>query len=133
MAALTDDLAEQITGDIPSPAKRAINGLRDKMKRLEHGILDSMQLDYGASLTVEEIITLSMADALDGLMACTIERAMGNVRIEPVAKTFVGYVKDLDDKMSFINGSVIDVVLQMWNRATKGIAETKPFDVSGIA
>lgn len=76
MAALTHDLAEQAASDVSAPAKRAL-GLRDKLEEYERSFLQH----YGmhVTLTKEEILTLYLADQMEGMLSLVRERAYGNL------------------------------------------------------
>lgn len=94
MAALTHDLGERITGDIPSPAKRALN-IRAKVGEVEEEVLRRSMMDFGETLTVEQQLRLKLADALDGLAFCTQERMRGNRNMNDVQCTYEQYARDL--------------------------------------
>lgn len=120
MAALTDDLAEWITGDPPSPFSRAMEkrmpGFRDTRKEVENEVLASVQLDWGKFLTDEEQRILKLADYIDGAMYCIRERAMGNQLISPAMGTFMSYLPQ------YMNGAIIeneiwDYLVAAWEKA----------------
>ncbi len=76
MAALSHDLAEQVTGDIPYPTKRRIPALRRAVDDLEREVLTAYGLRFEI-LPMEQRI-LSLADSLDGMLYCASEAALGN-------------------------------------------------------
>jgi len=76
MAALTHDLAEQVTGDIPYPTKRRLPGLKAAVDTLEDEILAAYELRF--ELLPRERRTLTLADSLDGMLYCASEAALGN-------------------------------------------------------
>lgn len=75
--ALYHDGGEYISGDMFSPIKRQVPGLREVCNELEKQGTD---MTYGAlpDITEWEHKLLKVADNLDGLMKCMEERAMGN-------------------------------------------------------
>ncbi len=89
MAALTHDLSETNTGDIPSPTKRALgmSELDDENTLRRHGLY--------TSLTESEARTLSLADKMEGLLFCLEEIHMGNRHVEPVADKYQEYIEEM--------------------------------------
>ncbi len=76
MAALAHDLAEHITGDIPSPSRAAL-GINPMVEAFE---LQSMA-EAGIilpPLAPSEALVLRLADALDLFQLCIRERTLGN-------------------------------------------------------
>lgn len=113
MAALTHDLPEQDTGDIPSPFKRSMPGLRANVKCFDDAAL--RQHDFDFLLTEEEKRVLALADSLDGIMSCIAERRLGSRCLDGVCFTFRNYVGNLTLATgSKIESDVIDAVLRMW-------------------
>lgn len=95
MAALAHDLAEHMTGDIPSPAKRAM-GLGEKFHNHEMELIKKAGLGhYFMELTSGEELTLKLADMLDGCQFCIRERRMGNLNVEIVFGRFYSYATDI--------------------------------------
>jgi 5'-deoxynucleotidase YfbR-like HD superfamily hydrolase len=90
MAALTHDLAEHILGDIPSPAKRAMD--RDKLNAMETQLLRDVGFDTELSPFNDWV--LKLADIVDGLLFCAEESEMGNNTLEDVHETYFNYFKD---------------------------------------
>lgn len=122
LAALTDDLAEWITGDPPSPFTRAMEqrlpGFRAQRKEVENKVLEAVQLDFGKFLNEEEQRKLKVADYIDGAMYCVRERAMGNKLIAPAFGTFITY---LPDYMKLpIEAHAYQFLLDSWTVANNG-------------
>lgn len=93
MAALGHDLAEHVTGDLPAPAKRAMDlgATFDQYERIamaEVGI-------HLSSLTDEEARVLKLADTLDLLLYCHRELSMGNSRMQEVLVRGISYVEEM--------------------------------------
>lgn len=123
MAALTDDLAEWITGDPPSPFTRAMEkrvpGFREARKEVENEVLASVSLDWAKFLTDEEQRMLKFADYVDGAMYCTRERAMGNMLISPAFGTFMSYLPQyMSDNP--VEHQVYAYLEQSWTTANAG-------------
>lgn len=116
MAALTHDLPEHVTGDIPSPTKRllALQEFRD----LEHRLTLSHGLE--SHLTPAEEVILSLADALDGAVTCCRERALGNTLVVVIFERYREYVDKLllNSATSPVMLEVLDAVDQLWKEVT---------------
>lgn len=76
MAALQHDLAEHVTGDIPSPTKHSLE-ISDKVHKLETTLLRKVGLTVVA-LDPESQRILKVADCLELMQYCVRERSMGN-------------------------------------------------------
>jgi 5'-deoxynucleotidase YfbR-like HD superfamily hydrolase len=77
MAALSHDLPEFITGDLPSPTKRRIG--RGVVSELEEEVWRKAGMPVqGFQLTEEERRLLHLADLMEGMMHCVRERSLGN-------------------------------------------------------
>lgn len=93
LAALSHDLAEQLTGDIPSPAKRSL-GIQEVVGHREATILQNNNIDYESRLTGTELRVLKLADALDGMVFCVHEHTLGNKAMRQIFNRFKTYVKE---------------------------------------
>lgn len=91
MAALTHDLAEHQTGDIPSPSKKAY-GIGEQVNALEEKLLRSVGLEF--ELTIDERRTLKLADIFQGMSFCLRELQLGNRNIETIYKRYASYAED---------------------------------------
>lgn len=95
MAALAHDLAEHKVGDIPAPAKRALN-LKVMYDSLEQNELDDAEIGiYARLLSEDEKVVLRFADMLEGMIFCLKERRMGNIHVSVAFKNFRDYVSEL--------------------------------------
>lgn len=92
-AALYHDLAEQVVGDIPSPAKRRFD-LGQRLDQLEFDIIEQAGVQQ-PMLTAEEARTLKLADIAQGALFCAREVQLGNVRLEPVFNRYVSYAIEM--------------------------------------
>ena len=92
-AALYHDLAEHVTGDIPSPAKR-IYGIGEQVSSLEEGLLSLNGLSM-PELTEDEQRTLKLADIAQGALFCLREIELGNLRMRTVYDRYLSYYDGL--------------------------------------
>lgn len=91
--ALVHDLGEIVTGDIPSPAKKAMPiGVRVAIKAMENKAIEEMGFNL-PELTDSEARLIKVADMLDGLSFCFEEVMRGNRNINPVGFNFEEYLK----------------------------------------
>lgn len=93
MAALTHDLAEQFTGDLPAPAKREL-GLSKQFEAYEETQLCMAGIKFPL-LTDSEKRTLKMADCMDGAMRCATEVKLGNAFAGKPFHRFISYINEL--------------------------------------
>jgi len=92
-AALTHDLGEQVTGDIPSPVKKSLDALtKNRLEDMECELLGECGLLY--VVTDEEYVVLKFADNLDGFIFCCEELMRGNSLITSVGATYHQYLSD---------------------------------------
>lgn len=99
-AALMHDLAEHVTGDIPSPAKRAY-GISEQVSDREDLLMREAGLSI-PTLTSEEERILKLADIFQGAIFCLRECEMGNLRMAEIFERYMSYaspfVKSLQDQ-----------------------------------
>lgn len=95
MAALAHDLAEQHTGDIPAPAKRAL-GIKEQFDTFEDEVLlANGMLNFNDALTMADKRTLKIADCMDGAMRCIHEVRMGNEFMRKPLQRFISYIEEM--------------------------------------
>lgn len=121
MEALSHDLAEQYSGDMPAPAKWALGS--ERSEALERAVRSEYDLLF--PLTANERRTLELADALEGVLWCAHEVAMGNKKAARPAK------KWLDKVFSYapLSGREVEVlstVEQIWRECN---GEGPSFDI----
>lgn len=88
-AALYHDLAEQVVGDIPSPAKRRFD-LGKRLDELEHAVIEEAGIQQ-PELDDEEVRILKLADIAQGALFCAREMQLGNTRLAPVYARYISY------------------------------------------
>jgi 5'-deoxynucleotidase YfbR-like HD superfamily hydrolase len=89
-AALLHDLAEQHTGDIPSPSKRTY-GIGAQVEALEAKLLESAGFPL-PELTPREERILKLADIGHGALFCLREVQLGNRRAEGIFDRYLSYL-----------------------------------------
>lgn len=95
LAALTHDLGEVLTGDVPSPFKQMLS--REAAKEidiLEKNAVGSHGLNYAERLSPGEYKLLKFADCFDGLAFCLEEKRRGNTTLQSVGDKYVTYLSD---------------------------------------
>jgi 5'-deoxynucleotidase YfbR-like HD superfamily hydrolase len=119
-AALVHDLAEQYTGDVPSPSKRLLD-IRSKLNEAENRLLGTVGLCYEGELSPEEARILKLADCADGMMFCARERMLGNrsKMLKQAYKNYGTYVHTLMTDMPFGTESqrvahVFTAIAKLW-------------------
>lgn len=91
IATIHHDAGERWVGDMPSPTKRIMPGLRDALHEAEADALAARGGVRAPELSGFDDLVLGLADALDGVFFCGRELAMGNRRILPVFENFLEY------------------------------------------
>jgi len=92
-AALYHDLAEQVVGDIPSPAKRQF-GLGERLDKLELAVIAEAGIE-NPKLTDEEARMLKLADIAQGALFCARELSLGNKRMRRIFDRYLSYAEEL--------------------------------------
>jgi len=92
MSALSHDMAEQLWGDIPAPAKKLLNA-DQQFSNAEAQTLFENGMFF--ALTESERAILKIADYMEGMLTCVHERRMGNRYMEIIyQRRFRQYVLD---------------------------------------
>lgn len=126
MAALTHDLAEHKTGDLPAPVKRAVGealgipGFRAAWNAHEESLLREVELDWEDKLSPMESHWLKLADAMQGALYCIRERMMGNKLIATPFTNFRSYIRNLETDLMPEQPKVTDIINyidDMWEQA----------------
>ncbi len=98
LAALSHDLPEYVTGDLPSPTKKLLNGAMDAWEADLYKGADV--LNYAMMLNSEETYVLKFADLCAGWLKCVYELQMGNTMLLPVQERYAQYMDACRNKMS---------------------------------
>lgn len=94
IAALFHDLAECMTGDIPSPSKRFMGKeFIDKLDALEEKVFIDNEVVF-PELSKEEKHQLKVCDILAGMVRCHYETALGNNHIIESFYNFASYFRE---------------------------------------
>jgi 5'-deoxynucleotidase YfbR-like HD superfamily hydrolase len=95
MAALTHDLAEHRTGDLPGDFKKDM-GLSDDFAAYENKLMAGVGLEQlGECLLPEEARILKLADLMEGCFFCISERSLGNDRLGHVFANYRRYIGNM--------------------------------------
>lgn len=111
IAALFHDLAEQYTGDIPSPAKREY-GIGDQVATLEKRLIAEAGLSWPV-LTAGDERLLKIADLAHGALSCIREISLGNRRMRVVFERFVSYAADMG--LAGYERVMFDNIMEIYN------------------
>lgn len=92
-AALIHDLAESVTGDIPSPTKREY-GIGEQVTNLEERLLKGAGFSL-PELSKREQRVLKLADIAQGALFCVREVELGNYKMHIVFDRYISYAEQL--------------------------------------
>ncbi len=97
LAALSHDLPEHETGDMPAPIKRSTH-MKSEMGILEAEVLERSGMpDFSAELSEAELSVLKFADCAAGYLKCAYEAKLGNRHLDKVLGTYYTYLTALTD------------------------------------
>ncbi len=98
LAAMSHDLPEYMTGDLPSPTKKLLGGQMDEW---EHKLyMEAEMLNYAMMLNSEETYVLKFADNLAGWLKCVYEWQLGNQTLINTQVRYEEYITACLPKMS---------------------------------
>lgn len=125
MEALTHDLGELYTGDVPAPTKWAVGS--GTFELLEDSTRDKYDLRF--PLTEQERRTLHLADYMEGVLWCADELSMGNKKAKLPGEKWLRLI-ETDYVLSFTEKEreVFDAVASIW-RECNGQEGCVRFDV----
>jgi 5'-deoxynucleotidase YfbR-like HD superfamily hydrolase len=101
-AALTHDVLEQFTGDIPATAKWASAALSAALHDMEE-----RYTTFSYDLTAEECKLMKTADMLDLCFKCLEELKMGNSTVHHIWRNGVNYLR-----RNYAQNEVLQTILQ---------------------
>tara|TARA_R110000796_G_scaffold6514_1_gene23064 strand:+ start:155 stop:667 length:513 start_codon:yes stop_codon:yes gene_type:complete len=110
LKALTHDIAELYTGDIPAPVKWDNPKLVNTLKQIEATYESKLKIDYGHTLKPEELVLFKQADMFELLFFCMRQRKMGNTNMNTVFSNGVEYLanQNLNERGSALLGKLIE-------------------------
>lgn len=114
MAAGSHDLAEQVTSDVSSPAKRML-GIRKQLQDTEDKVLGYMGFKF--DLTPEEDNWLSLADLFNQIMYYCDEAALGNKYVHVMMTRTCEYV-EADLRLEPHQRNVFDALVELYKENT---------------
>jgi 5'-deoxynucleotidase YfbR-like HD superfamily hydrolase len=97
LAALTHDISEVITGDVPADVKWKSEGLKNILDDLESEVNKTLEIDF--FLAEESKIALKLCDSLELLLFCAEELFMGNRNMLPVANRLMDHMNKSSEHM----------------------------------
>ena len=92
LAALAHDIPEYVLGDMPSPAKRAMNLGAVYRTREANLFAGAGMPDYEGRLTPYEAEVLKFCDNLAGYLKCRFEEQMGNRTLTATLRNYRSYI-----------------------------------------
>ena len=93
LKALTHDVAEKQTGDMPAPTKWNNKELALELSTVEKGIEQKLGIDY--ELTAEEKEFFKQSDLFELLLYCVNQRSLGNTNVNVVFSNGVEKLVDM--------------------------------------
>jgi len=110
LKALTHDIAELYTGDIPAPVKWDNPALVKALKAIEIDYEKRLNINYSRKLLPKEAILFKQADMFELLFFCMRQRKMGNTNMNTVFSNGVEYLanQDLNKRGSNLLGKLIE-------------------------
>ena len=91
LAALTHDVAELVTGDIPATTKWANPELRVTLETMEHKVEEEWGIRY--NLTPVEKHLLKTCDMFEGMLYCIKRVKMGEVKAHNPFQLWAGHIE----------------------------------------
>ncbi len=99
LACLAHDMPEYALGDMPSPTKKLVPGLREEFRRMEAVLFREHGLpDYESEITEEEGTLLKFADNMAGYLKCLYELQLGNSLLLHTAQRYRHYILESLDQ-----------------------------------
>ena len=110
MKALTHDVAELYTGDIPAPVKWDNPELITMLKIIEANYEEKLDIQYDSVLGKQEALLFKQADMFELLFFCMRQRKMGNTNMNMVFSNGVEYLanQELNKRGSNLLGKLIE-------------------------
>jgi len=110
---LEHDVTERWTGDIPASAKGMFPTIGQGVKQAEIDLIDEMELMCPSGLTPSEKHWARAIDALDAVLFCSEQLAMGNRMVENALESLMHWLMS----NGTVPGAVVDFVQNYeWKR-----------------
>lgn len=94
MACLSHDLPEHVTGDLPSPTKRLMPGLKDALAMAEDNVFKAAGVpNFEHDLTPEDAEVLKFCDNFAGWLKCKWEAKLGNTTLANTESRYRAYLE----------------------------------------
>ena len=110
LKALTHDVAEKQTGDMPAPTKWNNKDLASELSIVEKDIEQKLGIDY--DLTPEEKEFFKQSDLFELLLYCVNQRSLGNTNVNVVFSN--GVEKLVDMKLNARGKSLLAYLVQSY-------------------
>lgn len=112
LAALSHDLAEQTTGDVPGDFKRELQ-LREQFGQYEQAIFREIGFDFWGELSAAEHRIVKMADLFDGAFFIVSEASFGNGRVGEVFRNYREYI-DTYAPLTMCELAIVQYLDDLW-------------------
>jgi len=112
MGALSHDLAEHITGDVPGDFKRELH-LREQFGQYEEALFNEVGLNFWGELSEREQRIVKFADMLDGLFFIISEASLGNRRVGRVFRNYRSYA-DAFAPLNETEEAILEYIDELW-------------------
>jgi 5'-deoxynucleotidase YfbR-like HD superfamily hydrolase len=113
MAALSHDLAEHVTGDMPSDFKREM-GIGEQFNRYEIELFKDVQLsNFAANLYEPGKRIVKLADMMEGAFFCISEASLGNGRVGIVFRNYRRYIEKLAP-FNETEAEILEFIDELW-------------------
>lgn len=120
MAAMSHDMGEYKSGDVPSPSKKAMGEeAKASFDALENAAMKIIHESVNP-ISDWEYLLLKTCDNLDGLLKCIEEKRMGNYTIEECGENYASYLSaQLPDLGGGPAAELVQLALTEWHWSHK--------------
>lgn len=107
------DVPEVVTGDIPSPAKRAFPGLADALRQADFDVAYTMGISDAFDVTDEDIQWAKMIDALEAIAFAAMHGVTGSADWDDMIADMRARADRLG-VLAEVDGFMMDIVEEDW-------------------